>query len=258
MNGIVYVMYHEIERLDRPLCNKDPGYVRYVLSEATFSSQMKALVRNGLRGLSVGEALTGRDLPQAVAITFDDGSETDCLLAAPLLAQNKFKATFYVVSNWINRKGWLSSRQLRELADADFEIGCHSRSHTFLTDLQLPDVKKEIITAKVELEQILGRPIEHFSCPGGRWSPRISEVAREAGYQSVATSKTGINHPGADPFRLSRVAILRDISQDRFIEVCRGENLRGQRGREIILNGAKKLLGNSIYDRLREFLIKAS
>ena len=229
MNGMVYVMYHELERVERPLCNNDPGYVRYVLSEDALTSHMEVLVRNGLHGISVGEALAASDPTHAVAITFDDGSETDSLLAAPLLARYNFKATFYVVSSWINRRGWLSSRQLRELADADFEIGCHSRSHAFLTDLEPSDLRNEIVTAKVELEQILGRPIEHFSCPGRQVESEGAQAAREAGYRSVATSNIGINYSQVNPYRLARVAILRGTAPDEFLGICRGKNLRIRR-----------------------------
>ena len=256
MNGIVYVMYHEVERDGRPLCHYDPGYMRYVLNENTLRNHIEVLVLNGLRGISVGEALAVSGLTQAVAITFDDGSETDSLVAAPLLAQYKFNATFYVVSNWINRRGWLSSRQLHELANAGFEIGCHSRSHAFLTDLELPDLRNEIAVAKVELEQILGRPIEHFSCPGGRWSQRVSQVAREAGFRSVVTSQTGINDPRSDSYRLARVAVLRGTASNEFLGICRGKRLRARRGREFLLDGAKTLLGNSTYDWMREVLLK--
>lgn len=258
MNGIAYVMYHELERDGRSLCHDEPGYARYVLREDTFRAHMEVLARNDVRGISVGEALSAPDQTRVVAITFDDGSETDLLVAAPLLARLNFGATFYVVSSFVDRRGYLSSSQLRELVDAKFEIGCHSRSHAYLTDLELPQLEDEIVTAKEELEQFLGRHVEHFSCPGGRWSQRVSQVARAAGYRSVATSQTGINSPLGDPYRLSRVAILRGTPPVEFLHICRGERLRARRGLELVLNGAKLLLGNSAYERLREVLLRTS
>jgi peptidoglycan/xylan/chitin deacetylase (PgdA/CDA1 family) len=214
------------------------------------------MARSGLHGTSVGEALSASNQTQSVAITFDDGSATDTLVAAPLLAQHNFNATFYAVSSWINRRGYLSATQLRELADAHFEIGCHSRSHAFLTDLERSSLRNEMVTSKSELEQILGRRVEHFSCPGGRWSRRISHVAREAGYRSVVTSRPGINGPQADPYRLARVAILRDVAPDNLLGISRGEKLLVRRGREFALRSAKTLLGNSTYERLREVFLK--
>ncbi|MDP9160200.1 MAG: hypothetical protein M3O09_08215, partial [Acidobacteriota bacterium] len=79
---IVYLMYHELEVPQRPLCQSELGYVRYIVRESSFRAQMQRLPKMGYRGLSVPEALTSSTTP-AVAITFDDGCETDLLVAAP-------------------------------------------------------------------------------------------------------------------------------------------------------------------------------
>jgi peptidoglycan/xylan/chitin deacetylase (PgdA/CDA1 family) len=258
MRGAAYVMYHELEREGRPLIHSEPGYARYVLHENDFGRHLELLAQSGFRGASVGELLKPPDNCPAVAITFDDGSETDALIAAPLLARLGFSATFYVVSGFVNRAGYLSESQLCELANANFEIGCHSRSHAYLTDLDDPHLKSEIAAAKSDLEQILGRQVEHFSCPGGRWNPHVAQVARDAGYRSVTTSRTGINYRDSDPYRLARVAILRGTSPDEFLRICRGENLGARRGRELLLNGAKALLGNSTYEWLRGVLLRTT
>src|ERR1039458_10046315 len=141
--GIVFLMYHELELPPRPLCQSGPGYVRYILSQESFRSQMRWLAQNGWRGLSVGEALSYPSR-NSVAITFDDGSETDLISAAPILKENRF-----------------------------------------------------------------GRKIEHFSCPGGRYDDRTRDLAREAGYRSLATSRAHANSSATNPYSLGRVAILR-------------------------------------------------
>src|SRR4051812_17342126 len=101
-------MYHEIELPGRPTCRAEPGYLRYVVPEANFLVQLDHLRAEGVRGLSVGAALAGRPAGQrAVAITFDDGCETDLLVAAPLLRERGFGATFYVVPGFLGRPGFL-------------------------------------------------------------------------------------------------------------------------------------------------------
>ena len=52
MTGIVYTMYHELEKDGRRLCQDDPGYVRYVMHEDCFRAHVDALARSGLRGIS--------------------------------------------------------------------------------------------------------------------------------------------------------------------------------------------------------------
>ena len=41
-----------------------------------------------------------------------------------------------------------------------------------LSDLPEPELKREVVDAKLQIEQIIGHPIEHFSCPGGRYDQR--------------------------------------------------------------------------------------
>ena len=51
----VFLMYHELQRAGRPLCSDDPGYVRYVVDERVFRSQMDHVAESGMRGVGVSE-----------------------------------------------------------------------------------------------------------------------------------------------------------------------------------------------------------
>jgi peptidoglycan/xylan/chitin deacetylase (PgdA/CDA1 family) len=257
MAGIAYLMYHELERTGRALCQSEPGYVRYVLPESEFHSQLASLRANCFHGLSVSEALRTDSDSLRVALTFDDGCETDLITAAPALAESGFHATFYIVSDFLGRRGYLSRLQLNELSSLGFEIGCHSRTHAYLPNLDAARLREEIGVAKAELEQILGRPVEHFSCPGGRWSPKAAQAAREMGFCSLATSRTAVNCLSTDPYRLARVALQRGISLPRFERLCRGNGLLAIQGRDASLQAAKALLGDSFYERVRSRILEA-
>ncbi len=250
--GTVYLMYHELEVPGRELCQNGKGYVRYVLPEASFRKQLSRLKTSGFEGWSVGQALARLDTNRAgVAITFDDGCETDLIVAAPLLREAGFNATFYLTGGFLGRRGYLSPTQARELSDLGFEIGCHSMTHRFLIDLAPSELRAETAEAKERLEQMIGQRVEHFSCPGGRWNRRVAEMAREAGYRSVATSRIGTNSPAADWFRLARVAVLRGISVPQFDRLCRGKGLLFRQSQEVLLAGVKGVLGNSVYVKVR-------
>lgn len=252
--SIIYLMYHELELPGRPLCRSESGYARYVLPESDFRSQMDYLKANGYQGLSVSQALR---FPQGstIAITFDDGCETDLLAAAPILRQAGFGATFYITAGWLGNQGHLSISQLKDLSGQGFEIGCHSMTHAMLTDLDESELKREIAGAKSQLEQILGRPVEHFSCPGGRYNDRVARVARAAGYRTVATSRTQANTPETNLFALGRVAVLRGVTVRDFAAILSGEALWRLRAQSTVRDAAKQLLGNSLYDRLRQALL---
>jgi peptidoglycan/xylan/chitin deacetylase (PgdA/CDA1 family) len=258
MAGKVYLMYHELQVPGRALCQDFRGHLRYAVHERELLSQLRYLKDNRWRGTSVSEALSDPNpASPTVGITFDDGSETDLISAAPLLHRAGFSATFYIIVGWLGRPGYLSSAQLRELADAGFEIGCHSMNHRYLTTLSDSELNVEIKEAKVRLEQILGIQVDHFSCPGGFWNTRVSRVARLSGYRSVVTSRTGVNTVLRDEYCLARVTMTRGIPLPDFDRVCRGKGLLARRIKEAFLSVPKSLMGADSYVKFHSALHRA-
>jgi peptidoglycan/xylan/chitin deacetylase (PgdA/CDA1 family) len=247
-------MYHEIELPGRPLCQSEPGYVRYILPVETFRRQMAWIKESGWRGLNVGEAL-GYPAEPDVCITFDDGSETDLIAAAPVLREFGFNATFYLTAGFLGTPGYLNSRQVRDLDAQGFEIGCHSMTHPYLSDLTEPELKREIVDAKVQIETIIGHSIEHFSCPGGRYDQRTLEMARVAGFATVANSQFYANSPSTSPYELGRVAMLRGLTLEEFSTTCNGRGLWKKRLQHQARRGVQRVLGNHAYDYLRAVLL---
>jgi peptidoglycan/xylan/chitin deacetylase (PgdA/CDA1 family) len=249
--GIVYLTYHELQMPGHPLCLPGEAYERFVVQESEFRHQLARLQSSGFRAMNVTEALRSSGQGEReVVITFDDGCESDLLGAAPALKEAGFGAAFYVVVDWLGRRGWLSKARLRELSEAGFEVGCHSKTHAYLTDLSPDGLQEEIVKAKDQLEQIVGKRVDHLSCPGGRWNRRVAQVAREAGYLSVATSRIGTNSPTKDAFCLKRVGVVRGTTLAEFDRACRGEGLFLRRARYAVLAAAKHMLGNALYDKI--------
>lgn len=254
-DAIVYLMYHEIEVEGRSLCQSEPGYVRYIVREPDFREQITWLQSAGMGGVSVSDALSNKT-PEGVVITFDDGCETDLIVAAPILSEANFGATFYITVGYLGRPGYLIPRQVRELSDTGFDIGCHSMTHPYLSDLADQELSREIAEAKTRLEEMIGRPVHHFSCPGGRWSPKVSAVARRAGYRSITTSRIAVNHRTSDPFRLARIAVMRGTTFGAFQDLCRGQGLWQRQVRNFLQSSSHRLLGNALYDRLRGLMLE--
>jgi peptidoglycan/xylan/chitin deacetylase (PgdA/CDA1 family) len=254
-HATIYLMYHELEVEGRPLCHSEPGYTRYVVKEHHFSEQMSCLQSAGIHGVSVSSALANK-ASEAVVITFDDGCETDLAVAAPILQAANFGATFYITVGYLGRPGYMVPQQVRELSDAGFEIGCHSMTHPYLDNLGEADLRREIVDAKSRLEEMTGRPVHHFSCPGGRWTPRVAEVARCAGYHSVCTSQVAANGPHSNPFHLGRIAVMRGLTRNAFHDLCLGRGLARRQFRNLVQETSHRVLGNVLYDRLRRILLE--
>ncbi len=252
--GCVFLMYHEIELPGRPLCQSAPGYVRYILPLETFRSQMAWIKESGWRGLNAGEALRYPAAP-SVCITFDDGCETDLIAAAPVLRQFGFNATFYLTAGFLGTPGYLNASQVRDLDAQGFEIGCHSMTHAYLSDLPEPELQREIVDAKLQIEQIVGHAVEHFSCPGGRYDQRTLQMARRAGFATVANSQFYANSSSTSPYELGRIAMLRDLTIVEFSATCHGRGLWKKRLQHQARRSMQRLLGNRAYDRLRAVLL---
>jgi hypothetical protein len=99
-------------------------------------------------------------------------------------------------------------------------------------------------------------PVEHFSCPGGRHNERISEVARRAGYRTVATSRMHANSASSNRLALGRVPMMRATSLTTFGNLCRGQGLWPLNLFVHLREVIRMLLGNSVYDRLRHALLR--
>jgi peptidoglycan/xylan/chitin deacetylase (PgdA/CDA1 family) len=252
--GTVFLMYHELAFQGKVLCNSEPGYTRYVVPASKFENQMETLAQQGWRGKNVTEAMQSFD-GKTVCITFDDGSESDLLFAAPVLKKFGFRATFYITAGFVNKPGYLSEAQLRDLSSLRFEIGCHSLNHPYLTDIDDSRLREETKGAKDFLEQIISKGIDHFSCPGGRWNQRVVSAVRVAGFKTMATSRTAVNFADANPFALARFAVLENTTNDELIRACRGQGLLRTQFQEKARDTIKTIMGNSAYDSVRALIL---
>jgi peptidoglycan/xylan/chitin deacetylase (PgdA/CDA1 family) len=253
--GVVFLMYHELGVPGREPCHREPGYTRYVVPQAEFVKQMQRMGEEGWRGISVGQAVPSFG-SKCVSITFDDGCETDLLCAAPALKNLGFGATFYITHGFLGGRGYLSETQVRELHTIGFEIGCHSQTHPYLTDVEDQRLRDETTGAKQRLEQIIGAKVEHFSCPGGRWNDRVLEAVKTAGFRTMATSRSGFNYAKTDPFQLKRVAVLGTMNVEQVVRSGQGEGLLQTRVKKSARGLLRGLLGNSAYDSLRSVVLR--
>lgn len=252
-----FLMYHELGRAGRPLCSTDPGYVRYVVGESVFEQHVAHIASLGMRGVSATQWIAQPvSTTPRVVITFDDGCETDLIAAAPILVQRGFGATFYLTVDFLARPGFLTHAQVRELAATGLEIGCHSMSHAYLSDLDNVALHREVVDSKQRLEEIAGVRVRSFSAPGGRYDARLLPLAREAGYDSIATSKAMQNASARPAGLLGRTAITFETTMSQLDATLDGRDLGARQSRDRMLGAAKKVLGNHLYERLRSALLR--
>ncbi len=117
--------------------------------------------------------------PPLIAITFDDGFETDYLQAYPLLKKRKMVATTYITTGLIGKKGHLDWTQVRALREAGWTIGCHTHNHPWLTHLSKDEIAAEMQEVnRAFLKAGLSTP-DHHAYPFGDVDRKTIEVIRQ-------------------------------------------------------------------------------
>lgn len=176
--------------------------------------------------VSLGEAQnrlrSGSNHRPTVSITFDDGYADNCHRALPLLIEQGIPCTYFVSTHHVlngapfphdvARKAPLppnTPREIQELAEAGIEIGAHTRTHADLGRIATRyELEEEVVTAKLELQQLTGHPVRYFAFPYGQHynlTTAAIQLAFDAGYQGVCSAYGGFNFPGDDPFHLQRI-----------------------------------------------------
>ena len=136
----------------------------------------------------------------AVLFTFDDGRESNCRIAAPILESLGARGIFFVVPHFIGLEGtaakefyyskidvrnitttgphtdeiWeaMTPAQLADLARRGHWIGNHTLSHANLVNLSAFDLEREIRTSSEQIALWTGKPVEAFAWPYS-WTPSI-------------------------------------------------------------------------------------
>jgi len=126
----------------------------------------------------------------AFAITVDDGGASYYTTIAEQLETRGWRGHCFITTDFIGSHGFLSSSQVRELDQRGHVIGVHSASHPArFSALPFHQIASEWTRSRATLEDILGRPVEVGSVPGGYYSPAVARAAYESGIRVLFTSE---------------------------------------------------------------------
>ncbi|MBC9929428.1 polysaccharide deacetylase family protein [Chitinophaga qingshengii] len=174
-----------------------------------FERQLKTLSDSGYHTILPDEmvALLQQRKPfpaHACMITFDDSHAEHYTVAAPLLERYHFKGVFFVMTVTLNKPHYLSSAQIKALADQGHVVASHTWDHPFPEGYK--DWHQELVTPRQQLEKITGRPVVYFAYPFGAYNDSIITHVQQAGYKAAFQ----LNHlpaPGKVLFTLRRLIV---------------------------------------------------
>lgn len=100
---------------------------------------------------------------------------------------------------------YVSSDDLRTMADLGMEIGSHGWDHLPYKTTTTDVVRFDIVQAKDALTAILGeRAVPMFCYPYGSYAPATIDLIAEIGYSCAVTVEVGSNTDLSEPFQLKR------------------------------------------------------
>ena len=182
------LVYHVI----RPSYVSDSAQVKDIaLTPQTFDAELSHLQSAGYHVVSFHDLenyfASSTPFPtKPIILTFDDGWRDQFTYAFPILEKYHDTATFFVFTNAIGNKDFLTWADLQTLVAAGMTIGDHSRSHPYLTEITDPrKLWDEIAGSKALLEQNLQIPVTEFAYPFGMYNAQILSLVQKAGFKSA-------------------------------------------------------------------------
>ncbi len=204
------LMYHNVGAPGRSLNVSPQGLAR----------QCRLLKMLGYHAITLrelaGHLEAGTIPPKAVVFTFDDALMGVYTHALSVLSRFGWRGTVFAVSQRLGQETeWatnirhrvMSAQQLRELHDAGWEVGAHTRTHPHLPRLNPEEAWQEIALCREDLSNLLGEEVTTFCYPYGDLNEQVVYMVQQAGYRAACTTRKGLVYPDTDPYLLPRVHI---------------------------------------------------
>ncbi len=106
----------------------------------------------------------GKENEKIAIINFDDNWLSQYENAKPILDNYQFKATFYIVCDYIDGKNRMTWQQIKSLQQDGHEIGSHTMNHENLDEISIDARYGEIVESKKCIED-KGIRVNSFSYP---------------------------------------------------------------------------------------------
>lgn len=215
-SGILFLMYHGIYNHEKEIFDKRREWVHI----KNFEEHCKILIDKGYNTLSMDDyyhnALNGDNFSKSIIITFDDAPLCQLKYAVPTLLKYNLSAIFYIPVKWLNQPHTFSDEDIKKIAEAGMEIGSHSMTHSDFRLLSHDEIYKELRDSKDYLEQLISRPVKHFSFPFGRGYKTYRNLLRKCSYHTAVTVNRGLNNHNTDVYALYRTALYIHSNSKKF------------------------------------------
>lgn len=193
--------YHEVTDAPDQSGFVRPGARPYKLTVSAFAEHLDAIA-----GGAPVSLVTEIDLTQPgrhVVLTFDDGGKS-AVHAGDALMRRGWRGHFFIVTERIGTRTFLSTDDIRYLRECGHGIGSHSHTHpNIFRELRRDEMLEQWTVSCDRLAQLLGEACATAAVPGGHISPLTLRTAGDAGLRHLFTCD-----PTVTPFRVGGCWIL--------------------------------------------------
>jgi peptidoglycan/xylan/chitin deacetylase (PgdA/CDA1 family) len=225
----------------------------YAISPAQLSHHLATLAAQGRQSAALEELLAEKAPPEDRYIpTFDDGTADHYDVVFPLLEKNHCRASFFIPTAKLDKPGYLTRAQVKELAAAGHGIGSHSHEHQRMDILPDDEIRRQISLSQSIIAEITGVKPAAFVPPGGYINGQVRAAAAELGVRLIRTMRWGYNQK-LDLLGLETIPINHYTDDEQFIKLLE------PRGRSLLYTGKetlKRLLPMRGYEKLRRLAFK--
>jgi len=142
---------------------------------------------------------------------FDDGNETDYIVAKDIFKTRGEVACSAVVTDWINTEDYLTASQLLELQNDGWEILSHTKSHPNLRELSGDRIETEMSQSKATLEK-LGIKVKNLVYPFNMNNDLVRNIAGKY-YRSARGGRSMPNPYVIDRYELKSYSVKHNVDK---------------------------------------------
>lgn len=180
--------YHQIRDWE-PKDSRDAK--DYIIPVASFKAHVKLLHDSGYHSISLNQLYNylafGEALPaKPIMLTFDDTDDDQFTIAAPALKKYGFKGVFFIMTVSINRPGYMTKDQIKQLAQEGHDVQSHTWDHHSVKGYKTPqDWLTQIEKPKKLIEELTGGVCDYFAYPFGLWNREAIPELKKRGIKAA-------------------------------------------------------------------------
>lgn len=212
---IPVLLYHVVSS------NPSPNN-QYQFSLSEFKKQMEYLNANGYTTLSIDQYNNiinkAASMPnKPILLTFDDCTSDFYTNVYPVLKQYKMKATEFVVTNWIDTAGHLTTNQIKLINNDGIDIQNHTTNHADFTTLNHNQKYSAINDATNKIKSITNKAPVYCAYPYGSYDADTTSILKSLGYKTGFKVGGGLSTDTSDKYGMPRTMILNGDTLNVFI-----------------------------------------